>query len=249
MTLLSVVIFARIETGKISRMKKNLFLSCILSLALLDVSAQVSIGVQGGAVFSKPKSTYEVNSTLPITVDASGKTGFSAGLFADLPLGESGFRLMPELSFVSKGGRGNTQIGISLPTGPEQIGIDLTSTINYLELPFNVAYSAPLGDNFLVVGAGPYVAVGLNGKTVAKFSDDVGISNQEEPVVFGSTGNEIRRWDYGANLMAGFIHGSGLMLKANYSLGIPNLANEGNPEMRNRYFGLSLVYFFLKGGR
>jgi hypothetical protein len=49
--------------------------------------------------------------------------------------------------------------------------------------------------------------------------------------------------------MAGFIHPSGLMLKANYSLGIPNLANEGNPELRNRYFGLSLVYFFVKGGR
>jgi hypothetical protein len=237
------------ETRKNEGMKKNLSLSCILSLLLFSASAQVSFGVQGGAVFSKPKSTYEVNSTLPITVEASGRTGFSAGLFADLPLGESGFRLMPELSYVSKGGRGNTQIGISLPTGPAQIGIDLTSTINYLELPLNVAYSAPIGDNFLVIGAGPYVAVGLNGKTLAKFSDDVGISDQEEPIVFGSTGDEIRRWDYGANLMAGFIHPSGLMLKANYSLGIPNLANEGNPELRNRYFGLSLVYFLVKGGR
>ena len=230
-------------------MEKNLILSCLLLSFFLTASSQVSIGVQGGAVFSRPKTAYEVNSTGIISVDASGKTGFSAGVFADLPLGEGGFRLMPELNYVSKGGRGSTQIGISLPTGPAQIGIDLTSTINYLELPFNVAYSAPVGDHFLIIGAGPYVAAGLNGKTLAKFSDDVGISDQEEPIVFGSVGDEIRRWDYGANLMAGFIHRSGLMLKANYSLGIPNLANEGNPELRNRYFGLTLAYFILKGGR
>jgi hypothetical protein len=230
-------------------MRKNVVLSAILLIGFLSASAQISIGVQGGAVFSKPKSTYEVNSTLPITVEASSRTGFMAGLIVDLPLGESGFRLMPELNYVSKGGRGSTQIGISLPTGPAQIGIDLTSTINYLELPVSLAYSAPVGDHFFVMGAGPYVAAGLNGKTLAKFSDDVGISDQEEPIVFGSVGDEIRRWDYGANLMAGFIHHSGLMLKANYSLGIPNLANEGNPELRNRYFGISLAYFFMKGGR
>jgi hypothetical protein len=211
--------------------------------------AQVSVGVQAGAVFSKPNTTYELDAGLPITVEAFGVTRFSAGLVADVPLGEGGFRLMPEFNYVSKGGRGSTQIGISLPTGPAQIGIDLTSTINYLELPFNVAYSAPVGDHFLTIGAGPYVAMGLNGKTVAKLSDDIGISDQEEEIVFGSVGNEIKRWDYGANLMAGFIHRSGLMLKANYSIGIPNLANDGNPELRNRYFGLSLVYFFLKGGR
>jgi hypothetical protein len=249
MTLLSIVIFARMETGKISRMKKNLLSSSILSLLLFSASAQVSFGVQGGAVFSKPKSTYEVNSTLPITVEASGRTGFSAGLFADLPLGESGFRLMPELSYVSKGGKGSTQFGITIPSGPQQIGLDFTSTINYLELPFNLAYSVPVSDYFIILGSGPYVAMGLNGKTKVVISDDVGVTEQEESVVFGSTGDEIRRWDYGANLMAGFIHPSGLMLKANYSLGIPNLANEGNPELRNRYFGLSLVYFLVKGGR
>lgn len=230
-------------------MRRSFFFSVCLFAGALTASAQMSFGVQGGAVFSKPRSTYEIDATLPVAIESSGMTRYSAGLILDLPLGESGFRLMPELNYVSKGGRGSTQIGISLPTGPAQIGIDLTSTINYLELPFNLAYAVPLGDHFFTVGAGPYVAMGLNGKTVAKLSDDIGISDQEEPIVFGSVGNEIKRWDYGANLMAGFIHRSGLMLKANYSLGMANLANEDNPDFKNSYFGLSLAYFFLKGGR
>ena len=230
-------------------MRRNLFLSLCLLSGSMTATAQLSIGVQAGAVFSRPNSSYEIDATLPITVEATGMTRYSAGLVADMPIGEGGFRLMPELNYVSKAGRGSTQIGISLPTGPAQIGIDITSTINYLELPFNVAYSAPVGDHFFVIGAGPYVAMGLNGKTVAKFSDDIGISDQEEPIVFGSVGNEVKRWDYGANLMAGFIHRSGLMLKGNYSLGMQNLSNDGNPEFKNRYFGLSIVYFFLKAGR
>ena len=231
-------------------MKSRLLLSSALLAATLSASAQISIGVQGGAVFSRPNSSYQIDATVPITVKASGMTRFSGGLMADIPIGEGGFRLMPELSYVSKGGRGSTEIGITLPVvGVQQIGVDLTSTVNYLELPLNLAYSAPLGDHFFVVGAGPYAAMGLNGRTTAKLSDNIGISDQEESVVFGSEENQIKRLDYGANLMAGFIHRSGLMLKANYSLGMANLANGNDPEFKNRYFGVSLVFFFLKGGR
>jgi len=45
------------------------------------------------------------------------------------------------------------------------------------------------------------------------------------------------------------------MLKVNYSLGLMNLSNETNFEgiilkdYKNRYFGVSLGYFFLQGGK
>ncbi len=232
-------------------MKKNLFLSCILSLALLDVSAQVSIGVQGGAVFSKPKSSFTSEVVPQLSLSATGRTGYHAGIIADVPLGEGGFRLMPELNYVAKGGRASTELGYQTPVGGNlQVGIDFESMVKYLELPLSLAYSAPVGDHFFVLGAGPYVAVGLNGNSKLKISSNNGdVEELEESVKFGSVENEMRRLDYGANLMAGFIHGSGMMIKANYSLGLADLSNGSDPSFRNRYFGLSLVYFFLKGGR
>ncbi len=54
--------------------------------------------------------------------------------------------------------------------------------------------------------------------------------------------------DFGANFMAGYIMNNGLMLKVNYSLGLANLSNVSDSDWKNRYFGVTLGYFFLRGG-
>jgi hypothetical protein len=225
-------------------MKMRSFITLLAVVMCASASAQISLGVQGGAVFSKPNATL-VDETTSLQLNAESRTGFSAGVIADIPFGESGFRLIPELQYVSKGLTSKSIFSLQ----QTQLGVDLKSTIAYMELPLNFAYAFNVGDHFLMLGAGPYAAFGINGRSDYKITIGTIAQEDKQDVVFGNASGEIKRFDFGANAMAAFILDNGLMIKANYSLGLANISNDAASPYKNSYFGVSLGYFFLRGGR
>jgi hypothetical protein len=225
-------------------------LKLIFPIAILFIasaaSAQISLGGQAGAVFSKPST--ELSTGLPgLSFDIKSRTGFSAGLIADIPLGEGGFRFMPELNYVDKGFMANATVELL----NQQIKAESKTNIAYIDLPINFAYAIELGGNRLMVGAGPYVGFGMSGKTKATATFNGVSQNNEKKIDFGNGEGQFDRLDIGANFMAAYILNSGLMLKVNYSLGLMNLSNNTDFEgivlsdYKNRYFGVSLSYFFM----
>ena len=222
-------------------------LKLIVPFVLLMISGvsfgQISLGGQAGAVFSKP-STTTYTLIQGFDVELKNRIGFSAGLLADIPFGESGFRLMPELSFVNKGLITDANVTFL----GQQLQVNAKANISYIEIPLNAAYAFSLGNNKLLVGAGPYAGIGVGGKTVIRSTANGTTEEEEEKVKFGSEPDQTKRMDFGANFMAGFILNNGLMFKVNYSLGLTNLSNEPDTEYKNRYFGVSVAYFFLKSG-
>lgn len=223
----------------------------IPTLALLFIghaaSAQFSLGAQAGAVFAKSK-TDDISGISGIDLSTKNKVGFSAGLIGDLPLGESGLRLMPELNFVQKGLKADGSVTIDVLGQLVTAATDASINLAYLELPVNLAYAAELGSGRLIVGAGPYAGFAFSGKTKVKVSALGQSEEDEQDIEFGSEEDQIKRMDFGANFMAGYIMNNGLMLKVNYSLGLANLSNVSDSDWKNRYFGVSLGYFFLRGG-
>lgn len=217
---------------------KLLFLSLLL-IAGYTTSAQVSLGVQGGVVLSNASADQS-----DFTFESKPKSRFSwqAGLMADVPFGEGGFRLLPELKFVSKGFKASEDVaGLGSVTG--NVGL------SYIELPVNLGYALDLGGAQLVLGAGPYLGFGLSGK--AKYDVTIagaGSQSVEEDIEFGSGEDQLKAFDYGANMMAGILFENGFMVKANYSLGLANLSNIPESSFKNNYLGFSLVYFFKRAG-
>lgn len=217
---------------------KLLFLSLLL-IAGYTTSAQVSLGVQGGVVLSNASADQS-----DFTFESKPKSRFSwqAGLMADVPFGEGGFRLLPELKFVSKGFKASEDVaGLGSVTG--NVGL------SYIELPVNLGYALDLGGAQLVLGAGPYLGFGLSGK--AKYDVTIagaGSQSVEEDIEFGSGEDQLKAFDYGANMMAGILFENGFMVKANYSLGLANLSNIPQSSFKNNYLGFSLVYFFKRAG-
>lgn len=217
---------------------KLLFLSLLL-IAAYTTSAQVSFGVQGGVVLSNVSADQS-----DFTFESKPKSRFSwqAGLMADVPFGEGGFRLLPELKFVSKGFKASEDVaGLGAVTG--NVGL------SYIELPVNLGYALDLGGAQLLVGAGPYLGFGLSGK--AKYEVSIagaGSQSVEEDIKFGSAEDQLKAFDYGANLMAGILFENGFMVKANYSLGLANLSNVPQSSFKNNYLGFSLVYFLKRAG-
>jgi len=225
-------------------MKLKLFIPVTFLFFVSATSAQISLGGQAGAVLSKP-STKIPSDISALTYNINSLTGFSVGLIADIPIGESGFRVIPELYYVGKGFKADATIDLL----GQQIKGETKTSISYIDLPINFAYAFELGNSRLMVGAGPYAGFGISGKTITKTTVS-GISQEDKrDVEFGNGSDQYDRLDIGANFMAAYILNNGLMFKVNYSLGLINLSNNSDSDYKNRFFGVSLGYFFLQGGK
>ncbi|HWJ27887.1 MAG TPA: porin family protein [Flavisolibacter sp.] len=179
--------------------------------------------------------------------DANTLNSFQVGLVGDVRLG-SVLYFQPGLLYTGKGSKvqnGNTS------------GNYYKETFNphYIEMPLNFVAKIPLGVTKVFVGAGPYVAVGVSGKSKVegsyagvgfsnendiKFSnDDPTTLNYEEGAGFGI----MKRFDYGLNGTVG-IEGKSLLLGVNYGLGLAKLqsgANSSeNDNNKNRVFSIIL---------
>jgi len=225
-------------------MRTKLFFLAILLAGSVSGFSQVSIGIQGGGVYSSPK--IKQTQLFAEDLNADSRFNWQAGLVADLPLGEGNFRFMPELNFVNKGFQTNT----SLSYLGQPVTVSGNSNIGYVELPVNLGYAFDLGGPRLILGAGPYVAYGVTGKN--KFKATVGesvVNTIDSDVKFGSGSDQIKPFDYGANLFAGLLINSGLMLKVNYSMGVANISNAPEASYKNSSLGATLVFFVKKAGQ
>lgn len=159
---------------------------------------------------------------------------FDAGVFAEIPVAEE-FFLRPELLFAQKGGKYDNII-------------ETTTRISYLELPVNFLYKGALSGGNVLVGFGPYFALGVGGNAKSgnvsldvKFKNDY--TDADELAVY------YKPFDMGANVMAGYELPAGFQVILNASLGIANIEPDINGKKpasstKNMGFGLALGYVF-----
>ena len=197
-------------------------------LASYSLSAQTKIGLTAGASFAN------------ITVKAEGisgspkeKTGFTAGILLNAPL-STNFSFQPALNFVQKG------YIVKDETGTEKV------MLNYLEVPLNFVYNTQKNEGFFI-GAGPSISYGISGRDKFTYSGS-GMPPTSEKVKFGKDGEEVKPFDVGANIMAGYLFMGGFMISGNYNFGLSKINNDddsgGNGTIRNRYFAIKVGYVF-----
>ncbi len=134
----------------------------------------------------------------------------------------------------------------------------------YLELPVNLIIRLPLATSSsnIFINAGPYVAMGIAGKSKVEskflgvvtnstsniqFNNDNPTTSQQEDASY----NKLKRFDYGANIGAGINFGK-VLFKANYGLGLAKINstqtnNSSNDKNRYRTWSVSVGIPF--GGR
>lgn len=120
--------------------------------------------------------------------------------------------------------------------------------LNYLELPLNLLYRGQLGQNFVLLGFGPYLGYAISGKTIVNdVKEKIRFANS---VGSGTTGTYFRAFDAGANIFAGYELTNGIFITLNAQLGLLNinpdytsLANDKST-LKNTGFGLSVGYRF-----
>lgn len=231
-------------------MKMKFFSFCAAFLitgfiANAQTSAQIRAGVNLANVSVSENGRVD---------EANQLTSFHVGVLGDVALGSS-LSFQPGLLLTGKGSK--VQNGTAGQAGY------FKQTFNplYLEVPANIVVKAPLGSTSkFFVGAGPYLAMGVGGKSKTEgtrvltgnysYERDVVFSN-DDPTTFneeeGTGLGVVKRFDYGLNGTAG-IEGKTMVLGVNYGLGLAKLQSGANSSADNgnkhRVLSFSLGFKF-----
>ena len=205
---------------------KNRLLSIVLILALSASFAiaqepgRTSFGILGGVNFQNLNGKISSGDKL----ENDMLLGFHGGVNVQLPIAPE-FYFQPGLMFAVKGAKNTTTI----------LGSEITDEIklNYIEMPLNLVYKGALGNGFVMLGFGPYVAYGISGKQVVQ-----GNSLSYE------RGVDYNAFDAGANIFVGFEMASGIFLQLDTQFGMLDIDPNENNTAKNTGFGLSLGYRF-----
>ena len=195
-------------------------------------SQEVRFGATAGATFSNFHTELGDES-----YTGKFKPGFTAGVLVDIPMSKQ-FSFQPALNYVQKGSKDET-------TEPGYT-YKVKTTLSYLELPLNVLYNTRGSKGNFFIGAGPSLSFGLSGKS----SQESAGEKSSEKVKFGSSDeDDLKSFDGGANILAGYETKSGFLVSANYYHGLSNLLSDDSDDYKfnNKYFGIKVGYMF--GGK
>jgi hypothetical protein len=168
-------------------------------------------------------------------LDNKLKTGFHAGVTADIPIAPE-FYVQPGILFSLKGAKVDD-------------AADTKINISYLEVPVNFLYKPVLGTGNLLLGFGPYAAFAVGGKIKNDNVDvDLKFDNEVNPASPDAY-RTLKRFDFGANFLAGYQFSNHLSAQLNAQLGLVNInpkytTGDTDAKAKNTGFGVSLGYSF-----
>jgi hypothetical protein len=240
-------------------------LSLVLLIAVIGFSsgslAQVSFGLKAGANLAKYSYEYKDSEGEP---DVKMRLAPLAGLAINIQFSDQ-LALQSGLFYSGKG----TSFDVKKMAAEDDIDAEgyWRYSTAYVELPVNVAFGFPIGDNQIQVYAGPYVAYGITGKEKMDFTlknnGDEEPINEETNIKFKDMVDENDfegeediiyqvALDYGLNFGLGFKTGP-ILVNAGYGMGFSNLepkwGGEGEDtsadyKFTTRIINFSVSYFF-----
>lgn len=223
-------------------MKKLIALA--LCAGLFTTGKSQKVYVQGGVNFANIST-----STSGATEKNNMLTSFNAGIMGRSNAAEP-IALEAGLLLQGRGAKADTYISSS--TDDNYIKTKLNPL--YLEIPVNLVVRLPLeSKNNIFVNAGPYVAMGIGGKskvetkflgTVTNSTYDIQFNNDNPSTTEEENAryDRLKRFDYGVNVGAGFDLGK-VLIKANYALGLAKIHStetNNSSDNKNKYRTVSV---------
>ncbi len=215
---------------------KTYILTVVLTILATGIFAQgqkISFAVQAGINFQNQTGV----DLLGDEIDNSLLTGFHAGANVIIPVGTDIY-FQPGLVFSQKGASSTLSL------------VTIDYKMNYIDIPLNLLYRGKLGEGYVMVGFGPYVAFALSGKVIAgSVTSDIEFKNTIE-LTDPLTTTYMKSLDAGAGVFAGYETGFGIYIQLNTQIGLINISpedtrvGEDNSSLKNVGFGVSVGYRF-----
>jgi hypothetical protein len=221
-------------------------MTTVLLVMIMAIGAKAQVYVQGGLNIAN------------ITNTNSGQTQknkqlatFNVGIMSRFGISKT-FDLESGVLFTGKGSKAETYFN----GGNDYVKTKFNPL--YLEVPLNAVVKIPLdtrAKSNVFFNAGPYIAVGIAGKSTAeasilgvnasssnniKFANDNPFTSRQEDASY----NKLKRFDYGINVGGGIDFGK-LLFKLNYGYGLSKINstqndNTGNDKNKFRTWSLSV---------
>ena len=206
-------LFSRYHQSPRPMSPRSLLAAALLAAPALSpaAQAQTTFGLKAGLNVSDFTGDDAPSNTDP-------RLGFSGGVFATVPVGQSGLYVQPEALYSMKGvdGGGNS---------------NTTLAVDYVEIPLLLGYAVPVTQSGLTLGA--YAGPALGIKVRENLNGGFGSANTD---AFKST-------DVGAAL--GATLGAGpFAIDGRYTLGLTNALDVNNGDLRNGAFTIGAAYRF-----
>lgn len=208
---------------------KKIVLACAALLCSSVAMAQVSYGLKAGVNLNK--TTYDA---FPADFKQVNQASFFLTGFAEIGLGNN-FAIQPGLSIQGKGDKYTKD-------GNEAAKWDVMS----IEIPVNMMYYIPTGESgSVVLGAGPYLGVNISGKnTINQIGAPTFGRVGEHDIKFTGSNKTQNLIDAGANLLLGYKLTNGLLINAEYGLGMADLNPSATDIFSNRTLRFGLGFQF-----
>ena len=218
----------------------------VILLTAMGIGAKAQFYVQGGLNLANITKTTdgqtEKNNLLP---------SFNAGIMGRFGLSDV-VDLESGILLTGKGSKAETYYTSSTDNNY------VKSKFNpiYIEVPLNAVFKFPLeakSKTNIFINAGPYIAIGVAGKTTVdskfgpltsnstrdiKFSNDDPFTSEQDDAAY----DKLKRFDYGINLGGGIDFGK-FILKANYGIGMAKInstQSNNTADDKNKFRTLSI---------
>jgi hypothetical protein len=227
-------------------MKKLMTLLAGLTSLATAATAQIGIAPEIGLNIANMRGQYDYNaSTGKPGVDkfkGGAKLGIKAGANFNINIADR-LQIQPGIFYSTKGfkqgEKQNHEHGYFNAATQENV------TLHFAEIPVNLQYmfNDP-GESRFFVGIGGYMGVAFSGKTIKDAgtesifpsynsvggADKSKLNSEGGSLKFGNDApsNDMRRFDFGGQVNAGYQLRSGIFFRAMYQLGISNLLPQGN---------------------
>jgi hypothetical protein len=220
----------------------SFILAAVFSVTALSVNAQstetsvttpggTTFGIRAGVNFQNINGKQADGDKLEMKI----KPGFHVGANAEIPVATD-FYIQPGVLFSTKGAK--------YETSNDKINL------SYVEVPVNLVYKPLLGTGRVMIGFGPYAGFAVGGKIKQAISD-VDIKFEKDITqTEGQSWGYAKRFDAGANFLAGYEFSNKLSFQLNAQLGLINI-NSNNAYIlddktarKNTGFGISAGYRF-----
>jgi hypothetical protein len=226
---------------------KNLLVAfCLLTLS---AKAQVYFGINAGA--NMGGVVTKINGTKDKGIKDA--TGYVISGDVNIPLSHN-LLLKTGLQFENAHSKVNTDGTNS--TGGYTVREIFTAKINYnyINIPVQLFYKMPLGSGSLMAGAGPYMGIGVGGKSS---STDVtertfgGVTTRSEynyaaKAKFGNSDTTIKRINMGIGVNVNYVLVNNISFSLYINIGLANLNNEAKYNSTIHAYGITVGYIFGK---
>jgi hypothetical protein len=228
---------------------KNKNLVILLCLLNLTTKAQVYFGINAGA--NMGGIVTKINGTKDKGIKDA--TGYIISGDVNIPLSQN-LQLKTGLQFESAHSKVNTNGTYTAAGYTVREIFTAKANYNYINIPVQLFYKMPLGSGSFMAGGGPYMGIGVGGKSS---STDItestlgGVTtrseyNYAEKAKFGNSDTTIKRINMGIGVNVHYVLANNISFSLYTNIGLANLNNENNYNSTIHAYGITVGYVFGK---